>query len=265
MKVGIVGLGLVGSAVKYGLEKLGHKIFVHDIKLFTSIEDLLPAEVIFICVPTPSLDSGECDVSIVESIVSQLNEHLYPGLVCIKSTVVPGTTISLMDKYIDLNISFVPEFLRERCAEVDFIENHDVCIIGTQDKNNYDLIKEVHGSLPKKFIQVTETEAELSKYFNNVYNATLITFANNFYELCQRIDADYSNVKNAIVNRSHISDLYLDCNDNFRGFGGVCLPKDTKALRFLSKTLKSPGSLFNTLVEDNKKYKTTVYDNMRKS
>ena len=265
MKIGIVGLGLVGSAVRYGLEKLGHEILVHDVKLSTSIEDVYPAEVVFICVPTPSLDSGECDTSIVEGIVSELNKLSFNGLVSIKSTVIPGTTTRLIKKFPDLRICFVPEFLRERCAEVDFVENHDVCIIGTQNNSSYNLIKEAHGSLPKKFIQVTETEAELSKYFNNVYNATLITFANNFYELCQKIGANYTNVKNAIVNRSHISDLYLDCNNNFRGFGGVCLPKDTNALRFLSKTLDTPGCLFETLIEDNKKYKTTVYDNMRKS
>ena len=265
MKIGIVGLGLVGSAVRYGLEKLGHEILVHDVKLSTSIDDVCMAEVIFICVPTPSLDSGECDTSIVNNIVSELNRCSFNGLVSIKSTVIPGTTTRLIKKYPDLRICFVPEFLRERCAEVDFVENHDVCIIGTQNNSNYNLIKEAHGSLPKKFIQVTETEAELSKYFNNVYNATLITFANNFYELCQEIGADYTAVKNAIANRSHISDSYLDCNKNFRGFGGVCLPKDTNALRFLSKALDASGSLFETLVEDNKKYKTTVYDNMRES
>ena len=263
MKIGIVGLGLVGSAIKYGFEKLGHEIIPHDIKLNTSLETLKKTEIIFICVPTPALETGQCNVKIVEEIIFQLDQLSFGGLIAIKSTTEPGTTSKLKTEYPNLRICFVPEFLRERCAEIDFIDNHDICIIGTSNEDDYNLVKKAHGSYPEKFIRLSETEAELSKYFNNVFNATLITFANNFYELCLKMDVDYTNIKNAITNRNHISDLYLDCNTNFRGFGGVCLPKDTKALKFLTENLGASGSLFETLLEDNKKYKTTVFDNMR--
>ena len=72
MKLGIVGLGVVGSAIKYGFEKLGHSVAEHDIKLDTSILDVLDAEICYLCVPTPSDDNGACDVTIVEEVLKEL-------------------------------------------------------------------------------------------------------------------------------------------------------------------------------------------------
>jgi UDPglucose 6-dehydrogenase len=158
----------------------------------------------------------------------------------------------------------VPEFLRERAAISDFTDNHDICIIGTDDAEVYEKVKESHGYFPQKFIQLSPTEAEISKYFNNVYNATLITFANAFYELCQVKGADYTKIKSAMVQREHISNKYLDCNENLRGFGGMCLPKDTSAISALMKDIGLPITLFEAVVNDNKNYETTVFEGMRK-
>ena len=263
MKVGIIGIGAVGSAVKHGFEKLGHEVLIHDIKYNTSIDEVLDSEVAFICVPTPSANNGMCDISIVDNVICELDDSNYNGVIAIKSTIIPGTTRSLIKKYPNLKICFVPEFLRERCAEIDFIENHDICIVGTQNDEFYEVIKTSHGKFPKKFLKVTETEAELVKYFNNVYNSTLITFANNFYEICKSLDVDYDNVKTAACNRVHINDVYLDCNENLRGFGGVCLPKDTAALAALGEELGLKDNFFNNILDQNKKYKTTVFDKMR--
>jgi len=263
MKVGIIGLGVVGSAVANGLRKIGNEVVSHDIKLNTKIEILLDTLVIFVCVPTPSNSDGSCNTDIVEEILNDLNKLNYQGVVAIKSTVVPGTTEMFSQAYKSLNLCFVPEFLRERCAEIDFVENHDLCVIGAKDKSTFELIKKIHGNLPNNFVMLTRTEAELVKYFNNVYNSTLITFANSFYEICQKLSADYTNVKNAAVLREHINDQYLDCNNNFRGFGGVCLPKDTKALSHLSKNLEIDNNFFQTLMDINNKLKITVYEGMR--
>ena len=157
----------------------------------------------------------------------------------------------------------MPEFLRERVAVADFIENHDVCIVGTGSDAVFDIVKESHGEYPRKFVKLTPTEAEIAKYFNNVYNAMLIVFANGFYEICQRYGANYSHIKSAMVQRDHITNKYLDCNDNLRGFGGVCLPKDTQAIDAIVRELNLPMQLFSAIVEDNKLYKTTVFEGMR--
>ena len=262
MKIGVVGVGVVGMAVSNGFRKIGHDVLVHDLKLKTKIIDLLDAEIIFICVPTPSNYDGSCNTDIAKSVVKELSNLNFSGVVAIKSTVEPGTTDSFSSEFENLNLCFVPEFLRERCAEIDFIENHDLCVIGTSDLNTFNWWK-AHGNLPNEIVMVSSVEAELIKYFNNVYNSTLITFANSFYEICNALNADYSKIKNAAVLRKHINDQYLDCNENFRGFGGVCLPKDTKALSHLSKTLEIDNNFFETIMQINNKLKITVYEGMR--
>ena len=280
MKIGIVGsAGVVGSAVKYGMEKLGHEVRPHDIILDTKLQDVLDTEVCFICVPTNELEDGSCDTDIVESVISDLNHFRYEGVIAIKSTVAPGTTERIRsDYYLKIpdrpydperpyrffrDICFVPEFLRERCAIADFTENHDICVVGTQDNEVFELIKAAHGKYPQKFVRMTPTEAELSKYFSNVFNALRIIFANGFYEVCQKLNADYTKIKNAVVERPTLVDMYLDCNERFRGYGGYCLPKDSRAFALLAKDLGVSADIFDVIVEDNKLYRTTVFDNMR--
>ena len=72
MKIGIVGLGVIGSACKFGFEKLGHEVLEHDIVLNTKLSDILESSIIYICVPTPSKKDGSCDTSIVEKVILDL-------------------------------------------------------------------------------------------------------------------------------------------------------------------------------------------------
>ena len=90
MNIGVVGLGIVGSAVKVGFEELGNDVFGHDLTLDTNLRDVLDTDICYICVPTPPSENGSCDVSIVESVVRDLSALNYNGLVIIKSTVEPG-------------------------------------------------------------------------------------------------------------------------------------------------------------------------------
>lgn len=262
MRIGIVGLGVIGSAAQYGFQKLGHKVKIHDIKLSTQLKDLLDSEIIYICVPTPSHEDGSCNVSIVESVIDNLHTLNYDKIIAIKSTVEPGTTEKLINIYKNELICFVPEFLRERCAISDFTENHDLLAIGTNNFVVYGKIKESHGSYPKNIKQISPTEAELLKYYSNIYNAMRIIFANEMYELANRLRADYSNIKEAYCLRN-TKDMYLDVNENFRGYGGVCLPKDTKAIAALCRKLGLDLKLFDMIDSENNKFRTTVYENMR--
>ncbi|MFH1621475.1 MAG: hypothetical protein ABIB04_05345 [Patescibacteria group bacterium] len=263
MKIGIIGLGVVGSAVKHGLERLNHQVIGYDIKLpNTSLESVLDTALCFICVPTPSDETGACNVSIVEKVVGELDIAGYKGLCVIKSTVTPGTTDALRKKT-DIRLAFCPEFLRERAAYIDFVENHDLCVIGTDDTADFELVKQAHGRLPQNFAHLTHLEAELAKYYSNIFNALRIVFANEFYEICKATGADYSRIKQALVKRSTIHDVYLDCNENIRGFGGVCLPKDTAAFAQYVNKLGLDMKLFELIVEENKKFNRTVFNGMR--
>lgn len=277
MKIGIVGLGVVGSACKYGFEKLGHTVKVYDIKIENSvIKDVLNTEIVYVTVPTPSQEDGSCDTSIVETVVKSLIELKYKGVIAIKSTVEPGTTQRLIDMYQDkdtklkkrfffADICFVPEFLRERCAVSDFTENHDLLAVGTTNNKVYDIVLKSHGKYPRSVVKLSPTEAELLKYFNNVLNATKIVFANEFYEVCQKLNANYTDIKNAFIKRGTEVDMYLDVNENFRGYGGACLVKDTKALAQLTNKLNLQFNLFETIDLENKKFKTTVLPGMREN
>lgn len=262
MNIGIVGIGIIGSACKYGFEKLGHTVLVHDIKLPTKLEDLILSDIIYICVPTPSDYLGNCNTSIVEKVVYTLKTLKYAGIIAIKSTVKPTTTQKLIDET-NLPICFVPEFLRERCSISDFIENHDLLAIGTKDETIFNKIKDCHGFYPKNIVRLSPTEAEILKYYSNTFNALKVIFANEMYEICKKIDADYTKVKDAYILRNTTKDMYLDVNDNFRGYAGVCLPKDTKALSMFVNDLKLDLKLFEVLEQENEKFKKTVFEGMR--
>lgn len=263
MKIGILGLGVVGSACKYGFEKLGHSVYVHDPKLSTKIENVQDTEIVFICVPTLSLPDGSCDTNIVENCVRDLKNIKYDGIIAIKSTVKPTTTQNLIHET-GMRICFVPEFLRERCAITDFTENHDLLAVGTHSIKIYDAIIECHGKYPQNYAMLTPTEAEILKYYSNIFNAMKITFANEMFEICESINADYSKIKDAFVKRGTSRDIYLDVNDNFRGYGGQCLKKDVLAMATFVKELNLDLKLFETIHNENKKFKTTVFDGMRK-
>lgn len=265
MNIGVIGLGVVGQAIKDGLAGLGNRIFVHDIKLKTSIRDVISTEIIFICVPTPQDDDGSCDTSRVEKVLMELDDISYRGIVAIKSTVEVGFTNRMINKHKNLTICFVPEFLRERCALFDFEKNHKVLAVGTTDPYVFNKVCESHGSLPKNFVHLTTTEAEILKYYNNVFAATKVIFANVMSEICEKTDSDYAKVKDAFVKTGRTTDQYLDVNANLKGYGGMCLPKDVKAMISLMEKLKIDFNLFKAVDTDNSKLKTTVFNGMRKS
>lgn len=264
LKIGIVGLGIIGEACKYGFEKLGHEVYTHDIKFNDStLNNVIDTDIVYVCVPTPQNSDGSCNVSIVEETVESLISLGYNGIIAIKSTVKPTTTEKLIKKYPSNLICFVPEFLRERCAISDFTEKHDLLVVGTYNDYLYDTVVKCHGSYPKFKRKLKPTEAELLKYYSNTFNALRVIFANEMYEICKTVGADYTKIKNAFILRGTTTDMYLDVNENFRGYAGVCLPKDTAALAAFVDELGIDMKLFETLENENAKFKKTVFEGMR--
>src|SRR5262245_16526412 len=121
MKIGIVGVGMVGEVVKYGMERIGHDVAIYDPKFpATSLEHVIDCDLVFVCVPTPCSADGGCDISIVKRVVLELEDGGYNGLIVIKSTVTPGTTDLLEDLLAKARVAFCPEFLKEKSRFVDF-------------------------------------------------------------------------------------------------------------------------------------------------
>jgi len=266
MKIGSIGRGMVGDAIFQGLLDLGNEMSYFDPKFKDSkIEDILDSDAVFVAVPTIPNDKNECDLRILFSVLDSLATLEYSGVICIKSTITPGTTQKMIDKYNNDKICFCPEFLKERCAYDDFMLNNKICIVGTTSEKAYEVIKEIHGKICTQFKMVTPIEAELTKYMQNVYNTYRVLFANGFYEVCKHNGVEYNSVLDSLLVRSELDAKYMRCSENLRGPSGPCLVKDSLAFNEYVKTLdlEIKPEIFQTIVNDMRLYPRTVIDGTR--
>jgi UDPglucose 6-dehydrogenase len=241
MRIGIIGVGNVGKANVKGFEKLGHTVLEHDIKFNTKIQDILDTEIIFICTHEDH----------VENIVKDLFLYNYKGVVAIRSTILPGTTDKLLKKN-NLDICFVPEFLRQDYADADF-EDCKLLAIGTYNLAVARTVTDAFKTLPKSVEYMLPAEAEILKLYNNSYASLRIVFANMMYDLANKYDANYDIIKNAYVKTEKTSGQYLNVSKNLRGYSGACLPKDTLALMNLIDSLELDYNLIKSVHTDNTK------------
>lgn len=230
-KVGVVGVGMVGGATKRYLEKKeGLELFLYDKgQNIGSPEEVNKAELVFVCVPTPYLKDGTgFDLSYVEETLSWLDGE---KVVVIKSTVLPGTTEMLQKKYPQHKLLMNPEFLTEETADQDMMYP-DRQIVGYTEKS-HDVAGDLMQLLPlAPFDRIMPaTEAELVKYFGNTWFSVKVSFGNQMYDLCQALGVDYDRMVEAAAADKRIGRTHLNVwHKGYRGYGGKCLPKDTKAI-----------------------------------
>lgn len=243
-KIGIIGVGMVGTPLKRYFEELrgyerGVDLFLFDTDEKKGYNDgISEADVVFICVPTPSASDGSANLTAVESAFKRITGE---KIVVIRSTVPPGTTEGFQKKYPQHRVLFNPEFLTERQAWEDFIKP-DRQIVGFTAPS-LDAAHAVLSILPKapfmspwgvntyRPTQITATEAEMIKYAGNVYFTRKINFANVLAMLAQRHGANFDNVRMGMSADFRIGDSHLDVtHGGYQGFGGFCLPKDLGAL-----------------------------------
>ena len=248
--IGIIGNGFVGKAVKESF-KNHFDVFIFDTdKRKANVESLNElinkCRIIFLCLPTPmNLDDGSCHLGIVEDTLSKIDdwcdEMEYYGLeqrtIVIKSTIRPGTTEKWNQKYKKIDIAFNPEFLTEANSIEDF-KNQNRIIIGSTRKVGAK-IKSIYSKVFPKvpIIKTSSTIAEMIKYFTNCFLALKVSYANEMYQICEKLDIDYDKVVEYAVRdeRIGISHLNVPGPDGDYGFGGHCLPKDLNALINLSE------------------------------
>jgi len=263
VRIGVVGAGIIGSAFINGFQHYGYAVVVHSKDRQTKITDVVGADIIFICVPTPSIrGTGQCDCSVVDSVLTELDAIGYRGVIAIKSTVEIGFTAGAINRFPRLTICFVPEFLRERCALADLLEQKTVIIGVTSDKAA-DILAEVFQPFKAEIVRCGVSEAEAIKYFHNVYNALRITFANQMYDLLSLKGVNYQRVLDGFAEVNESTKDYLRCSPELRGFAGACLPKDTKALAYLAKEVGIEQNLFSVILELNDSVPQTVFEGMR--
>ena len=228
-KIGIVGVGMVGGAVKRYFEKNNIIPFLYDKgKNLGSPEEINKSDIVFVCVPTPYIKDRGFDLSFVKETCENLKGE---KIVVIKSTVLPGTTEDLQKEYPQHKFLFNPEFLTEATADQD-MEYPDRQIIGYTEKS-HNVAGDIMQILPLAPFEkiMPATEAEMVKYFGNTWFSVKVIFANQIYDLCQKLGIDYNAVAESAAADKRIGRTHLDVlHKGYRGYGGKCLSKDIKAL-----------------------------------
>jgi nucleotide sugar dehydrogenase len=255
--VGIIGQGFVGSAINETFSQY-YNVLTYDKDpsketTFDNVSDLMrrvdneySTGVVFLCLPTPMKRSGECDLSIVRSVMQEIQDsfstrytmsHTRKPIVVIKSTVPPGTTAQFNKDYGLVDTVFNPEFLTEANAKEDF-KNLKRIILGgprpatTRLKTMY---RKVFASVP--IIKTGSNSAEMVKYFTNCFLATKVSFANEMKQICDEYNIDYDKVTEYALYDERIGPTHLSVPgpDGKLGFSGSCFPKDINALRFYAQ------------------------------
>lgn len=261
INLGIVGYGFVGQAVANGFSvasKGKDTIRFYDkYKDTLSLEEVVnKSEFIFICLPTPMKeDESGIDLSIINDVVSEVAKYTNntDKIVVLKSTIIPGTTAALEKAHPKTNFAFNPEFLTEANFLEDF-SNADRTVIGARsDLTSRRMAVIYRQRFPKtKIYQTDPTTAEAVKYFANAFLSLKVTFANYFYDYCQKIGIKYEEVKAMAAKDPRIIDSHLDVTTN-RGFGGKCFPKDLVALMGEFKKANVDAGLLELMWKYNKR------------
>lgn len=228
-KIGIMGLGMVGGALQRCFESKGISVFKYDKgRKIGSVQEVNQAEIIFVCVPTPFVVGRGLDLSYVEDACSNVSGN---KIIVIKSTILPGTTRKLQKKYSQHKFLFNPEFLVEERAD-ECMQNPERQIIGYTESSRQ-LSADILAILPKAHFEkiVRADEAEMVKYFGNTFLSAKVIFSNQMYDLCKAFGIDYETVSGCVAEDKRITPSHLNIfHDGYRGYGGKCLPKDTKSL-----------------------------------
>jgi|TARA_R110002167_G_scaffold316157_6_gene521736 nucleotide sugar dehydrogenase len=241
-RIGIIGNGFVGSAVRYGFSPnvgIDAEVRVYDKdpnKSTHPLRDVLDTDIIFLSVPTPSNSDGSMNIDIVDNVLQNINEYaqlFQIGIILLRSTVTPGTTRKLQEKYKDLRIVFNPEFLTERSANFDFINQSRFILGGNSDNvvEVSELFRERFGST-LSIIETNYETAEMIKYMTNTFFATKISFLNDMKLLSDKCGVIWEDAIEGFVRDGRVGHSHLDVpgHDGKYGFGGSCFPKDIQAL-----------------------------------
>jgi UDPglucose 6-dehydrogenase len=245
MNIGVIGYGYVGRATGEGFAtNPKNKVFWFDKfkeSPSTLSEVIEKSDYIFVAVPTPIFaDYSGMDMSIVEEVVGQVAPKISgtDKILIIKSTSLPGTTTKMAEKYPGVNFVMNPEFLTQKNANADFLKPFRT-VIGCDNSDIGLRVQKLYKTiLPKgqPYYIVSSTSAELAKYMSNLVLASKILIANEFYDIAQKVGANYLDVMAAVEADPRIGKhLGVPGPDGDRGFGGACFPKDMVGILGLAK------------------------------
>lgn len=245
-RIGIIGVGSIGSVLARGFARLGHDVLIND--LDDQAVDALPyasrsktelgdkCDQIVIAVPTPTTSDGG-DFSAVDDALDQLGST--DATIVLRSTMPPGSTQYLRHKH-ELPLVYSPEFLRDRSDVEDFFTPDRIVLAGPPDERRAaKTVLEDPMIECDTFIEARDyLTAELGKYAHNAFFATKVSFANQMRLICEEAGADVGAVMDIVVADHRNTSSHLD--PHLGPFGGKCLPKDLAALTHYANTHDIP-------------------------
>lgn len=252
-KIGIVGLGVVGTALQSWFKDKKFELIVYDkYKQTEPLKHMDEADIIFICVPTPYDGKNLLsNMSIIYDVLFNLPKN---KIIVIKSTILPGTLDFFIGVYPENTFFHNPEFLSHETAYYDML-HPDMQIIGCREEHKH-IASDILAILPKGTINkiVKPEESELLKYFCNTFFTVKIAFINQIYDICHKLNIDYDVIKDIIKYNKMISPFHLKVwHRGKRGYTGACLPKDIKAFIQFAKTFQIDMKLLETVEKINQK------------
>ena len=237
-QIAIMGTGMVGGAMHKYFKSVNLEVGLYDPPKGLNDKDVLKnAEAIFIAVPTPFyLDGTGFDESFLHDAIQAI--PVPDKTLVIKSTVLPGTTDQLQATYPQHRLLFSPEFLTEVTADFDMAHpNRQIVGFTPQSRRDAEMVL---GLLPRAPFEkiVTAKTAEMIKYFTNAFFALKVAYANQMFDLCQQLGIEYDTVKECAQAEPMVGKTHLEIfHKGYRGYGGKCLPKDTRAVIQLADKL----------------------------
>ncbi|MGM7647910.1 UDP-glucose dehydrogenase family protein [Nocardia sp. JW2] len=254
------------TIVEPGLPELVREGLAEDRLTFTSDpQSLAESEVVMLCLPTPMGTDGTADLSILEDALVTLSPILSPGCVLVTKSTVPVGTATRIPELTGHRYPVVsnPEFLREGYAVHDFL-HPDRVVVGA-DEPDHEAAEHVAGlyeGTDAPVLRCDTASAELAKYASNAFLAVKLSFVNTVAELCEHVDADISKVTDAMGKDARIGPSFLAPGP---GWGGSCLPKDTRALLAVAQASGVDFAIVRDAVRANDHQRAMVLRKVRRA
>ena len=227
------------------------------------------SEIVFICVGTPSLPSGEVDVSFVHAAAESIGGYMEDYKIVVNKSTVPtgtgdqvATIIRSKCNHDDFDVVSNPEFLREGSAIDDFM-NPDRVVIGASSERAMEAIVDIYRPLYKNDVPMVLTDvesAEMIKYASNAFLAAKISFINEIACICEAYGADVTEVARGIGLDDRIGPHNLSAGP---GYGGSCFPKDVAALAATAAGGGVEAPLIKSIAQTNARQKQQMIDKLR--
>ena len=203
------------------------------------------SESVIVCVSTPEDYDGACNMSNIFEVLSQTKENIP---VLIKSTISIDGWFNLKQKFPKHNITFSPEYLRSKTATKDLLDCEDISLGG----DDIPYWTEVFNNCGKNIIISEPKELIIAKVFRNAFLATKVSFFNQIFDMCKKLNIDFDKVAQEIGEDPRIGHSHTKVTEE-RGFGGHCFPKDANAILKSADNAGIDLNIIRSAVEYNNK------------